>query len=242
MRTRAKTAVAAVGIVAVTLVGSDAMTYAGTGDSLILGKLNKSAKTTHVTNTGKGPALSLHAKGKRPALAVDSNAKIVRLNADRVDGKDAAALQNNVRVYTAGQGTAGDGSMTLALPQFANGRYHVGYEVYMLGAYGTISDPTIARCYVYEQGTSDNKGAAVTSTTAEGFAPGLSGNGLIIKDADPWYLSCEAYQLNVGADDWFIPSNFPIRVTLTRIDRTIGGELARDAARTTAHAPLPIRP
>jgi hypothetical protein len=57
MRSRAKTIVAAVGITALAIVGLDTYTYAGTGDSLILGKLNKSHKTTHIKNTGKGPAL-----------------------------------------------------------------------------------------------------------------------------------------------------------------------------------------
>jgi hypothetical protein len=93
MHTRAKTFAAVVGIAALAVVGVDAGTYAGTGDSLILGKLNKAGKTTHVTSTGKGPALSLHAKGNRPALAVDSKSKIRRLNADRLDGVDSAAYR-----------------------------------------------------------------------------------------------------------------------------------------------------
>jgi hypothetical protein len=236
MRTRAKTAIAAVGITALAVVGLDTYTYAGTGDSLILGKLNKSSKTTHVKSTGKGPALSLHAKGKRPALAVDSKAKIVRLNADRVDGRHAAALQNNVRVYTARTGSSTNGAMEFKLPNVPKGRYQVSYSVFMDGATGSVSNPTLAACYLYTLQAGDWQNSAYTSTIAEGMPAGLSGYDVITKAASPLALYCTTNQHGVGADDWNIPEWHPVRVTLTRVDRTIGRplDITRSSARTPA--------
>lgn len=235
MKQRAVKVAAAVGISALAVVGLDAATYAGTGDSLIVGKFNKSHKTTHLTTIGWGPALSLHAKGQRPALAVDSKAKIARLNADLVDGKDAAALQHNVRVLTATSGASTNGTMTLNLPALPKGRYQAGYEVYMVGATGTVNNPTDSLCYLYGQAASGVV-AAYTTTTTEGFDAGLSGNGVITADGRPWQLFCWAYQNGIGNDDWSIPKYAPIRVTLTRIDKTTSGSLK--VARTTRRAPL----
>lgn len=223
MTQRAKKLAATIGITALAVVGLDAATYAGTGDSLVVGRLNTANRTTHLTSTGGGPALSLHAKGERAALAVDSKAKIARLNADLVDGKDATALQHNVRVLTATAGTAPSGAMSLTLPAMARGRYQVGYEVFMMGASGTVSNPTTASCNLIEQVT--DKVAAYTSTISVGFAAGLSGNGVVTVAGRPWRLTCSTFQHGVGGDNWSIPSFAPIRVTLTRIDRTSSGKL-----------------
>jgi hypothetical protein len=235
MRTRAKTAVAAIGLTTLAVVGLDAGTYAGTGDSLILGKLNKANKPTTITNTATGPALSLQAAGEQPALAVDSEAKIVELNADRIDGKDAAALQNNVYVLTATEGTSTEGYLPLRLPPFPPGFYQVTYEVFLSGASGTVSNPTIAYCELQEEGR-DFHASAYTSVTAEGFSVGLSASGVLVKDGDSWLLTCKASQHNVGADDWSITPDRPARVTLTRMDHTIDGSLIDPS--TTSARPL----
>jgi hypothetical protein len=232
MRSRAKTFAAVVGITALAVVGIDAGTYAGTGDSLILGKFNKANKATHITSTGNGPALSLHARGTRPALAVDSNTKIVRLNADRLDGREATSLQNNVRVYKATEGTSVDGVMNLALPQFPRGRYEVHYSVYMFDAVGSATSPTIAACYLRELGGPGY--AAYSATTSAGKYVGLSGSDVLAKRSDRWILRCNARQAAGGADDWSIGEQLPVRVWLTRIDTTIGGSLEITRTRTDA--------
>jgi hypothetical protein len=73
---------------AMLVVGLDYTTFAVTGDSLILGTNNGANQTTTLAKRGSGPALRLRsASPKIPALAMNSLAKVVHLNADRVDGK-----------------------------------------------------------------------------------------------------------------------------------------------------------
>jgi hypothetical protein len=45
-----------------------------------------------VTNRGSGPALELQVRNGRPPLRVNSSARVANLNADRVDGRDAASF------------------------------------------------------------------------------------------------------------------------------------------------------
>ena len=78
---------------ALVVVGTDAITYAGTGNSLILGKINKSGGTTTVVNTGRGPVLSLDGGKLYPPLKVNSKKKVANLNADLIDGLHASQLQ-----------------------------------------------------------------------------------------------------------------------------------------------------
>jgi hypothetical protein len=217
VRSRSKTVVAALSITGLAVVGMDAVTYAGTGDSLILGQGNSANQTTHVKSTGNGPALSLHAKGKRPALAVDSTTKIRKLNADQVDGKGAAALQNNVRVYTDSFGS-NLGSTLWRLPDFPNGRYLATYDVFLDNSSGTTANPADAHCYFIRGGTPAVY-SGYTQTTSTIYSMGLSAADVINKTNADWYLEC------IVDNAWDIFPRLPIRVTLTRIDKAIGGTL-----------------
>lgn len=216
MRTRSKTIVAAFAITGLTVVGMDAVTYASTGDSLLLGKSNKAGQTTHVTSSGNGAALALHAKGNRAALAVDSNAKIVKLNADRVDGKEAASLQNNVRISTASTATATE-IKTFQLPSFPQGRYLATYSVRMNGSGGSEDAPESGYCYLQSDGSPTNAGYA--ETVSINTPLGLNATDVINKNAASWSLFCSA------STAWNISTAYPARVTLTRVDKTIGGPL-----------------
>lgn len=229
MRTRTKTVIAALSVTALAVVGMDAATYAGTGDSLLLGKFNnKTNRTTHIHNTGNGPALSLHARGNRPALAVDSNRKINRLNADRVDGKHAAGLQNNVRIFTTSSSGSASGHV-FELSDFPNGRYQATYDVYMSGASGTPAAPEYGYCYFQRQGTTAAY-SGYTSTTSTGAVIGVSGSDILNKNSADWHLICGS------SDPWSVSSTLPVRITLTKVDKTIGGALT--TTRTQARAGL----
>jgi len=59
------------------------------GDPFKLGKVNVVNKVTTLVKRGPGPALSLKVRAGQPPLAVNSNGKVARLNADRLDGKDS---------------------------------------------------------------------------------------------------------------------------------------------------------
>ena len=89
---------------ALLVLGLDYVTFAATGQGLFLGHGNHAQSTTTVTNTGPGPALRLkRTQDGGPALAVDSDAKIRHLNADKVDGVSAERLGSNAVTLQGGQ-------------------------------------------------------------------------------------------------------------------------------------------
>ena len=93
-------------LAAVVLVGgANLAAYAANGHPLILGGSNSETKTASVSNTGKGPALSLKTSKKSPPLAVNSSKVVKHLNADTVDGKHAKDLQTQATTWTIPAGT-----------------------------------------------------------------------------------------------------------------------------------------
>ena len=82
--------------------------YAATGASVVLGKTNRSPRTTGlasgvkraptlaVTNTGGAIAASFFTRPGIAPFRVNSGAKVVKLNADQLDGIDGSALQRRV--------------------------------------------------------------------------------------------------------------------------------------------------
>jgi hypothetical protein len=78
--------VSALGIGLALVFALDYASVAATGQSLVLGQLNKAGDTTVVTRTTQGPTLKLNSKPGSPPLAVNRSVRINKLNADRVDG------------------------------------------------------------------------------------------------------------------------------------------------------------
>ena len=99
-RARIERGLAVVGMAALLVVGFDAVTYAATGSSLLLGRVNKASTVTTVQNTGNGAALALvtrsagyppfttNAKGLVPNLFAGRAA-----NADRLGGLTVAQVR-----------------------------------------------------------------------------------------------------------------------------------------------------
>ncbi len=87
-------------IAAIVVVGGlNVAAYAATGGKFLLGKSNTANRTSTLTKTGNGPALSLKTKASAPPLKVSSSKRVARLNADTVDGKHAKSLQTRPSVY-----------------------------------------------------------------------------------------------------------------------------------------------
>ncbi len=85
--------VAAVAVALLIATSVDYVAYATTGRSLILGQLNVADTTTAVKNTGSGPAMTFKVKRKTAApFAVNASGRVIRLNADKVDGLDSLDL------------------------------------------------------------------------------------------------------------------------------------------------------
>jgi hypothetical protein len=107
---------------AVVVGAANVAAYAADGHALLLGHLNSEAHTATVVDHGPGPALSLTTRDDVPPLEVSSQAKVRRLNADRVDGVnggDVTALDYQMpQVF-------GASSFSISFPGLPNNRRYV---------------------------------------------------------------------------------------------------------------------
>jgi hypothetical protein len=95
----AVTTVAAAGVL---VAGADLVSYAATGNPLILGHSNSAGGTTALRNTGRGPALSLNNIKSAPPLVVNSSKVVKHLDADKLDGLSANQVNPAVVEYRLG--------------------------------------------------------------------------------------------------------------------------------------------
>lgn len=154
----------------------DVAAYAATGKSLLLGKVNKSPRTTTLVTRGNGPALSLRTKAKAPPLAVTSRTRVPRLNADLVDGREAASLTNDTRRYTFTTATPQFSGSLHVVPDVPRGSYLVTLRTSLLPDGGAPNAVTNAQCVV----RADGKDYAGDMTAYSGaFAALISGADVI---------------------------------------------------------------
>lgn len=117
-------------LAAVALVGgANAVAYAANGRPLLLGSDNHESRTATVHNTGAGPALSLRTRPGAPPLSVTSDRRVPALNADRVDGLDAAALRTTSWTYLFASENDEGPDVVRGFPGLPPGRYLVSYTV-----------------------------------------------------------------------------------------------------------------
>ena len=153
MRVRRQSLGSIVAVIMAALVlvtGFDLATYAATGDSLILGKINKSGGTTTVNNLGRGPVLNLIGGRANPPLKVNSKKKVANFNADLVDGLDSKALEPGLTRIT----LAAKGSTPSSSPVFH--RVSLPAGTYQADLSGIAENPTdsgvgIITCLVADQ-------------------------------------------------------------------------------------------
>jgi hypothetical protein len=104
-------ALAVVGAGVLLFAASDAITYAATGSSLVLGKINAASATTTIQNTGTTPALRLVTKSTATApMVVNGKGKVVNLYADRAATADNASKVGGLtvaQIETAAKGAPG---------------------------------------------------------------------------------------------------------------------------------------
>jgi hypothetical protein len=91
---------AVVGATTILVVGFDSLTYAATGSSLLLGRLNKAGAVTTVQNTGNGAALALVTRNASyPPFTTNAKGLVPNLfaaraaTADRVGGLTVAQIK-----------------------------------------------------------------------------------------------------------------------------------------------------
>ncbi len=180
-----------VALAAVVLVGgANLAAYAANGHPLLLGGSNSETKTASVTNTGKGPAISLKTSKKSPPLAVNSSKVVTHLNADSVDGKSASALTTNVITYTVPPNATVPFALTLN--GLGKGNYTASFSVVMHAT-------TVAVCYLSD---------GVTPTDLLSYGPNLSGFSVVngaglvtVRAGHPMVLNCNSATSVVSASD-----------------------------------------
>lgn len=89
---RAATLLKSLAVTGVLVLAADHVAVAATGQSLVLGKVNKAGQVTTIARTTAGPALDLVTKPGQPPLKVKRAVKVKKLNADRLDGLSAEQL------------------------------------------------------------------------------------------------------------------------------------------------------
>jgi hypothetical protein len=217
-----KGALATVAASAMLVVGVDYVTFAANGDSLILGHLNAANDTTVLTKHGPGPALRLNSAGPgSPALAVDSKAKVAKLNADMVDGKHARALlqvKNVGRVFTT-TAAGGTGQITYDVPNVPKGVYLATYTANFFPQ-GTPGAPVTFSCFLLKDTLTLLSQSTSSSTYTSGFYVGVGGS-TIIKVAPGTNVDAGC-GLTSGA--WTFGTK-KLTVTLTRLDGVTAGGL-----------------
>jgi hypothetical protein len=88
---RATALILGVAVMLALTVGAASTAFGANGKPFLLGKSNVATAVSTLVKKGAGPALSLRV-GSGPPLAVNSSAKVAKLNADKLDGRDSGAF------------------------------------------------------------------------------------------------------------------------------------------------------
>ena len=136
---RATTVVVGLAIMMGLVFGMASVALGTDGQRFIIGALNTAESISTLEKSGKGPALSLKVDSG-PPLAVNKQAKVANLNADKLDGKHAGAFlpKATYRKFDGTPGTNLEGSSNTFL---ANISCDEG-DVLLSGGYGSIDAGT----------------------------------------------------------------------------------------------------
>src|SRR4249919_2155016 len=195
-----------VALAAVVLVGgANLAAYAANGHPLLLGGSNSKTKTASVSNTGKGPALSLHTSKKSPPLAVNSSKVVKHLNADKVGGKSAKDLQTQATTWSIPSGP----TLSYALNGLKPGIYLATLSILMDAGGATVceidDDTGISKALTYGA----NRSGAFSMASGVGIFSHAAGK--------PVTLNC------AGGTD--IYNGIPSTVTMVRLDKVTLGSV-----------------
>jgi hypothetical protein len=231
---RIKSGLTALAVGIVLLAALDWAAAAATGQSMVLGKWNQADQTTTIKNVGSGPALDIRAKG--PAFAVHNTNRIKNLNADKLDGKDAAALaasKQTVYIYGARSRV---GAFPHNLPAQPEGSYLVAYSAQFVGAAGSLANPNTVTCHITVSTvvgtTATTKGILAEAQVASiESPPAVSGVGTLwLAAGDQVALVCTMSRPN---QQWSTSALQPIQVTFLHTDgiTAVSAPLGRSANR-----------
>lgn len=190
MRLTVSAAVTTLGAAALLVVGVDYTTYAVTGSSLLLGRVNHSDSRTVVIRDGPGAALSLRSEAGSPSLRVSSDTRVPRLNADLLDGRHGWQLTTRVVSYRAG--ARGDVEPGLAFWRLdlEPGAYQASFKAFLVPdavPQGTTVDVICGLADLNTLGPNTTVYAADSATYSNQFPTLMSGADTvrIAQGADP---------------------------------------------------------
>jgi hypothetical protein len=191
VRSPTSLAVAVVASATLLVVGLDYATFATTGDSLLLGKSNASRTATSIERSEPGSALRLLTSSSDDApMTVNGQAKVVNLNADKIDGKDASQLGGHTVSYLAGQRGDTVAEMGLWSTPVPAGNYEVTFRAILFPGDDQIDELSIVICGVVDSTKLNGNPHLYTAETAlltSGFPAAMSGTNAVIvtEDAEP---------------------------------------------------------
>jgi hypothetical protein len=201
--------------------GADLAAYAAHGTPLLLGASNKARGTTTI-KYGDGTPLKLRGDKKKPPLAVGSDVKVGRLNADRVDDLEGAALQNSVWTYSLPPITEANKvtGFQRGFPGLPAGRYLASYSV---SAGVSAANLTIACDLAPTSGAAGLAASTSPVFDAGGFLfAAVSASGYVDTTTSAHRLVCAA---DKGGKLWTDDPSSAIRseVTFLRVDAVVAG-------------------
>lgn len=166
----------------VLVLGANVAAYAANGRPLLLGQDNSETRPATVKNTGTGPALDLVTKPGAPPLAVSSKKVVKRLNADAVDGLDAADLATVVHRYVLPH-TEPTNSIALSFRGLPAGQWLATYSVV---TQGSTSRPI---CF-FRTGSSSPAQALTWGVESGGGYHSLAATAVVDTSSDTVKLYC----------------------------------------------------
>lgn len=153
----------------VLVVGADTLAFGATGGRFILGQVNQASKPSVLRNTGNGPALNLQSKAGHPSLAVSSNTRVPRLNADRVDNLEGAQLATRTKVYIDKSAGSKGAFHQWQIPLGA-GSYSISYTAGVVPTIGSAAAPNTVACGFLGTTAANDYNAVTTFTYTGAFS------------------------------------------------------------------------
>lgn len=191
----------------------------GSKKPVLAGKTTKSARTTTIKTTGNGPALRLRTKATKPPLAVTSRTRVAKLNADQVDGLDAADLATQSVVYRLPLGGVARTTRTIDFPEVSTGTHLMTYAV-TIAASAAVTQGT---CFLRQEGQPQVIGLSYAALRGSSVYATLSASGPVDASQGALSLVCTSPTSFVFDDS---DSQSTVMFTRTALD-------VRDAAEPT---------
>jgi hypothetical protein len=204
-----KTFLTVIGAVAILVLAANSALYAATGGEFILGKKNSANNISTLKRTTPGPALKLKTTSSAAPMVVTGAGKVANLNADKVDGLNAADLQTRSRIYHVPP-ASGVSSFATTFTGLAPGIYLVSYSLQTSMSTGNL------HCWFY---TGSGGAYTMWNSTAThedlGFA---AASGVVDTRTQSLSFNCNGGTMTVSTAD-----SASSQIVFTRIDGLASG-------------------